>query len=92
MAVVYNVAEVMGLKVWKFVCTALTVLFIADTEAETGLRSRPSSRCFLWPRSVPYYRCSCGRRCSLSSCWECCSPCLRVTTIAGTLPYSWRCH
>jgi hypothetical protein len=26
----------LGLKIWKFVCTALTVVFIADTEAETG--------------------------------------------------------
>jgi hypothetical protein len=36
MAAVYNAAGVVGLKFWKFVCTALTVLFIADTEPETG--------------------------------------------------------
>jgi hypothetical protein len=36
MAVVYNAAGVVGLKLWKFALTALTVLFIADTEAETG--------------------------------------------------------
>lgn len=36
MAFVYNVAGVLGLKLWKLVCTALTVIFIADSEAETG--------------------------------------------------------
>ncbi|HVA39844.1 MAG TPA: hypothetical protein VNF49_04220 [Candidatus Binataceae bacterium] len=36
MALAYNAAGVVGLKLWKFVCTALTVIFIADTEAETG--------------------------------------------------------
>ncbi len=36
MAFVYNVAGVVGLKLWKFACTALTVFFIADTEAQTG--------------------------------------------------------
>ena len=36
MAAVYNAAGVAGLKLWKFVFTALTVLFIADAEAETG--------------------------------------------------------
>jgi hypothetical protein len=36
MAFVYNVAGVPGLKLWKFVCTALTVIFIADSEAESG--------------------------------------------------------
>jgi hypothetical protein len=36
MAAVYNAAGVVGLKLWKFVFTALTVLFIADAEAETG--------------------------------------------------------
>ncbi|MGH7914381.1 MAG: hypothetical protein ACREPW_06995, partial [Candidatus Binataceae bacterium] len=35
-AAIYNAAGVMGLKLWKFVFTALTVLFIADAEAETG--------------------------------------------------------
>ncbi len=36
MAAVYNAAGVVGLKLWKFVFTALTVLFIADAEAATG--------------------------------------------------------
>jgi hypothetical protein len=36
MAFVYNAAGVAGLKLWKFVCTALTVIFVADSEAETG--------------------------------------------------------
>lgn len=36
MAFVYHAAGVVGLKLWKFVFTALTVLFIADAEAETG--------------------------------------------------------
>lgn len=36
MALVYNAAGVVGLKLWKFVCTALSVIFIVDTEAETG--------------------------------------------------------
>jgi len=36
MAAVYNAAGVIGLKLWKFVFTALTVLLIADTEASTG--------------------------------------------------------
>jgi len=36
MVFVYNVAGVLGLKLWKFACTALTVIFIADSEAETG--------------------------------------------------------
>jgi hypothetical protein len=36
MAAVYNAAGVVGLKLWKFFFTALTVLFIADTETETG--------------------------------------------------------
>src|SRR5229473_3295291 len=35
MAAVYNAAGVVGLKLWKFVFTAITVLFIADSEAET---------------------------------------------------------
>ena len=36
MAFIYKVAGVRGLKLWKFACTALTVIFIADCEAETG--------------------------------------------------------
>jgi hypothetical protein len=36
MAFAYNVAGVAGLKLWKLACTALTVIFIADSEAETG--------------------------------------------------------
>ena len=36
MAAVYNTAGVVGLKLWKFTFTALTVLFIADSEASTG--------------------------------------------------------
>lgn len=36
MAAAYNAAGVVGLKLWKFAFTALTVLFIADAEAETG--------------------------------------------------------
>ncbi|MGZ6251721.1 MAG: hypothetical protein ACXWM1_01485 [Candidatus Binataceae bacterium] len=36
MAAVYNAAGVVGLKLWKFIFTALTVLFIADSEASTG--------------------------------------------------------
>jgi hypothetical protein len=35
-ALVYNAAGVAGLKLWKFACTALTVIFVVDTEAETG--------------------------------------------------------
>jgi hypothetical protein len=35
MALVYNAAGVVGLKLWKFGCSAITVVFIADTEAET---------------------------------------------------------
>ncbi len=38
MALVYHVGGVVGLKLWKFICVALTVVFIADTEAETGAR------------------------------------------------------
>jgi hypothetical protein len=36
MALAYNAAGVAGLKLWKFACTALTVAFVADSEAETG--------------------------------------------------------
>jgi hypothetical protein len=36
MAAVYNAAGVAGLKLWKFVCTATALLFVADTEASTG--------------------------------------------------------
>ncbi len=36
MAFAYNAAGVVGLKLWKFTCTALAVIFVADTEAETG--------------------------------------------------------
>jgi hypothetical protein len=36
MTLVYSAAGVVGLKLWKFACTALTVVFIANTEAETG--------------------------------------------------------
>ena len=36
MALIYQVGGVVGLKLWKFICVALTVVFIADTEAETG--------------------------------------------------------
>jgi hypothetical protein len=36
MAFAYNVAGALGLKLWKFACTALAVIFIADSEAETG--------------------------------------------------------
>ncbi len=36
MAAVYNLGGVLGLKLWKFVCTAITVTFIVDAEAETG--------------------------------------------------------
>jgi hypothetical protein len=36
MAFAYRAAGVVGLKIWKFICTALTVMFVADTEAETG--------------------------------------------------------
>jgi len=36
MAFVYNAAGVAGLKLWKLLCTALTVIFVADSEAETG--------------------------------------------------------
>jgi hypothetical protein len=39
MAFVYRAAGVVGLKLWKFVCSALTVVFIAETEAETGAGS-----------------------------------------------------
>jgi hypothetical protein len=35
-AFAYNSAGVVGLKLWKFACTALTVIFVADAEAETG--------------------------------------------------------
>jgi hypothetical protein len=40
MAAIYNAAGVVGLKLWKFACTALTVFFIADTEAQTGAPPR----------------------------------------------------
>src|SRR6266478_2945730 len=36
MAFVYNAAGVVGLKLWKFACTAMALLFVADTEASTG--------------------------------------------------------
>lgn len=39
MALVYNAGGVVGLKLWKLVCSALTVVFIAETEAETGAGS-----------------------------------------------------
>jgi hypothetical protein len=38
MALIYNVGGVVGLKLWKFISVALTVVFIADTEAETDAR------------------------------------------------------
>jgi hypothetical protein len=36
MAAVYNAAGVVGLKLWKFACTATAFLLVADTEASTG--------------------------------------------------------
>src|SRR3984893_8481627 len=36
MAFVYNAGGVVGLKLWKFACTAIALLFVADTEASTG--------------------------------------------------------
>jgi hypothetical protein len=36
MAFVYNAGGVVGLKLWKFACTAIALLFIADTEVSTG--------------------------------------------------------
>jgi hypothetical protein len=36
MAAAYNALGVVGLKLWKFACTALAVFFIADMEADTG--------------------------------------------------------
>jgi len=36
MAAVYNAAGVVGLKLWKFACTAAALLFVADTEGSTG--------------------------------------------------------
>jgi hypothetical protein len=36
MAWVYNLGGVLGLKLWKFTCTALIVGFLVETEAETG--------------------------------------------------------
>jgi len=36
MAAVYNAAGVVGLKLWKFACTATALLLVADTEASTG--------------------------------------------------------
>ncbi|MGH7915086.1 MAG: hypothetical protein ACREPW_10625, partial [Candidatus Binataceae bacterium] len=36
MAAVYNAAGVVGLKLWKFACTAAALLFVTDTEASTG--------------------------------------------------------
>lgn len=36
MAFVYNAAGVVGLKLWKFACTATALLLVADTEASTG--------------------------------------------------------
>src|SRR5690348_15479016 len=36
MAFVYDVAGVLGLKLWKFICTAAALLLVADTEASTG--------------------------------------------------------
>jgi hypothetical protein len=40
MAFVYNAAGVVGLKLWKFACTAAALLFVADTEALTGASPR----------------------------------------------------
>jgi hypothetical protein len=39
MALIYNAGGVAGLKLWKFACSAFTVVFIAETEAETGAGS-----------------------------------------------------
>jgi len=36
MAAVYGVGGVIGLKLWKFACTAATIVFIAAAEGETG--------------------------------------------------------
>ncbi len=36
MAAIYNAAGVVGLKLWKFACTAAALLFVADTEASAG--------------------------------------------------------
>ena len=36
MALVYNAAGTIGLKLWKFACTATALLFVADTEASAG--------------------------------------------------------
>jgi len=36
MALVYDAAGVVGLKLWKFACTAAAMLFVADSEASTG--------------------------------------------------------
>ncbi len=36
MALVYNAAGVVGLKLWKFACSALAVIFLVEAEAETG--------------------------------------------------------
>ena len=36
MALLYNAFGVLGLKFWKFGCTAMTILFVAAAEGETG--------------------------------------------------------
>jgi hypothetical protein len=36
MALAYDAAGVVGLKLWKFVCTAAAMLLVADSEASTG--------------------------------------------------------
>jgi len=36
MALIYNNGGMIGLKLWKFACTATALLFVADTEASAG--------------------------------------------------------
>ncbi|HZO82140.1 MAG TPA: hypothetical protein VFB33_10650 [Candidatus Binataceae bacterium] len=36
MALVYDAAGLVGLKLWKFACSALTIVLMAESEAETG--------------------------------------------------------
>jgi len=36
MALIYNTGGMIGLKLWKFACTATALLFVADTEASAG--------------------------------------------------------
>ncbi len=46
MASIYDAGGVVGLKLWKFICSALSVFFLADAEASTGAPA-PVQMCVL---------------------------------------------